>query len=147
MKLESEIQNNTGDDVEVGEAKKENKPENKYDQEVSDNEMESFQKEIEEKVRIKAEELGISKEELIEVSGLDLENLEAEKLKELSLRRGEFDFIKDSIDTAINEFQKSDKPNIVLKDVPSTIDKLLKFAREHKKVVGVGQLMGWFCFS
>lgn len=129
MKFEENI-NNTKDD----------KPENEYDQEVPENKVGNLQKDIEEKIRIKAEELGISKEELIDLAGLDLESLEAEKLKELNLRRGEFDFIKEGVDQAINEFQKSEKPNTVLKDAPSVIDKIRKFAEKHKKVVSIGQL-------
>ena len=122
------------------EEKNEDKPENEYDQEASENEIENFQKEIEGKIEEKAGELEISKEKLIDLAGLDLESLEAEKLKELNLRQGELDFIKSDIDQAINEFQKSDKPNTVLKDAPSSIDKIRKFAEEHKKAIGVGQL-------
>ena len=43
--------------------------ENNYDREVPENEVVNFQKEIEEKVEEKAEELGVSKEELIGVAG------------------------------------------------------------------------------
>ncbi|MEA1936583.1 MAG: hypothetical protein U9N04_00535, partial [Patescibacteria group bacterium] len=107
---------------------------------VSESEVESFQEEIEEKVEEKAKELEISREELIDLAGLDLESLEAEKLKELNLSRGEFDFIRKGISEAINEFQKSEKLNTILKDAPSSIDKLLRFIREHKKVVSIGEL-------
>lgn len=138
MNPEKMINNNL--ETENREVRKGTETENEYDQEVSAGEIENLQKEIEEKVKEKAKELGISKEKLIELAGLDLESLEAEKLKELNLRQGEFDFIKDSIDQAINEFQKSEKPNTVLKDAPSIVDKIRKFAEKHKKVVSIGQL-------
>jgi len=127
-------------ETESREAEKEIETENSYDQKASENEVVNLQKEIEEKVKEKAEELGITKEKLIGLAGLDLESLEAEKLKALDLKQGELEFIRNSIDQAINEFQKSEKANTVLKEAPSSIDKLLKFVREHKKIVSVGQL-------
>ena len=132
----------SGDNLETEshEAKQEAEVKNEYDREAPENEIKNLQKEIEEKVEEKAKELGISKEKLVEVTGLDLESLEAGKLKELNLRRGDLDFIRESINEAINEFQKSNKPNIVLKDSPSKINKFLEFVGKHKKVVSVGQL-------
>lgn len=140
MKFESSENLDMAKDSTETSKNNEDKPGNNYDQEVSENEIENLQKEIEEKIEIKAEELEIPKERLIELAGLDLESLEAEKLKELNLRQGELDFIRSDIDAAINEFQKSDKPNTVLKDAPSSIDKIRKFTGEHKKAISVGQL-------
>ena len=134
---------------------------NEYDQEVSDSEVEVFQKEIEEKVKAKATGLGIPKEKLIEVTGLDLESLETEKLKELNLRRGEFDFIRSDIGTAINEFNKENIDEAISEfeknkkegeesgdkgrqdknpSESSKLNKFLEFIRKHKKVVSVGEL-------
>ena len=162
MKFE-ENPNNMGDSVEVEER---NKPENEYDREVSDNEVENLQKEIEEKVKTKAMELGISKEKLIDLAALDLESLEVEKpkegeLKEPNLRKGELDFIgsdigfaidefnKENIDEAIIEFEKNKKEGERLGDEglqdkkplkASKFDKFLELVRKHKKVVSVGEL-------
>ncbi len=134
---------------------------NKYDQKVSENEVENFQKEIVKKIEEKAEELGISKEKLIDLAGLDMESLEPEKLKELDLSRGEFDFIrsdvgaainefnKENVDEAINEFEKNKKESEELGDESlqdknplgaSKYEKFAEFVGKHKKVVSVGEL-------
>ena len=86
MNLEKMINNLETENWEV---EKEVETENGYDQEASEKEVANLQKEIEEKVKGKAEELGIPKEKLIGLAGLDLESLEAEKLKALDLKQGE----------------------------------------------------------
>ena len=116
--------------------------ENEYDELVPKEELAGFRKEIEKKIEDRANELDISKEKLIELADLDLESLDAENLKDLNC--GSLEFIRDSIDEAINEFQKGEKPKTVLKEAPSKIDKLLEFTREHKKIVNLGQLALYF---
>ena len=161
MKFE-ENPNNAGGGVEV----EGNRPENEYDQEASDNEVKNLQEEIEEKVRVKAMELGISEEKLIEVAGLDLESLGVKKLKEgelkePNLRRGELDFIGSDIGFAINEFNKENIGEAIIKFEKnkkegeesgdkgrqdentleaSRLNKFLEFVGKHKKVVSVGEL-------
>jgi len=165
MKFEGCL-NDVNNNAITEETKSKNTTENEYDQEASDNEMESFQKEIKEKVRVKVEELGISKEELIGVTGLDLESLKVKKpkegeLKEPNLRRGELDFIRSDIDAVINEFNKENIDEAIsefkrnkkegeelgdenLQDKnplgASKYEKFAEFVSKHKKVVTLGQL-------
>jgi len=138
MNLEKKITSNL--ETENQEVKQETEMENNYDQEAPENEIDNFQKEIEEKVGAKAEELDISKKKLVELADLDLESLEAEKLKVLNLKQGELNFIRESIGRAINEFRKDEETGGIIEKAPSSTDKLLKFVKEHKKVISVGQL-------
>ena len=111
---------------------------NNYDQPASKEEISRLGEEIEKKVENKANELNISKEKLIELANLDLESLDAENLK--GLNRGGIEFIRDSIDEAINEFWRNKKTGKLVTAAPSSIDNLLKFIREHKKLVSLSEL-------
>jgi len=95
-------------------------------------------KEIEKKIENKANELDLSKEKLIELANLDLESLNVENLKDLNC--GSLEFIRDSIDEAINEIWKNKETGELVTAAPSNIDKLLKFTREHKKLVSLSEL-------
>jgi len=125
-------------DIELAEIEKHEKE--YYDQPASQEEMFGLKKEIEEKIEEKANELKIPKERLIELADLDLESLNKENLEPLNLNRGGLEFIRDSIDRAINEYWRSEKTGKLVTAAPSNIDKLLKFVGEHKKFVSLSEL-------
>lgn len=110
---------------------------NNYDELVPKEEIAGFKEEIEKKIEEKAKELKISREKLIELAELDLESLGKERLESLNLNRGGLEFIRDSIDRSINEFSKSGKPNVLLKESPS---QLIEFIKEHKGKISLVQL-------
>lgn len=113
---------------------------NNYDQPASQEEISMFREEIEEKVENKAKDLKISKEKLIDLADFNLESLGTENLEALNLNKGELEFIKDGIDRAINEYWRNEKTDKLVTATPSSIDKLLKFVREHKKLVSLSEL-------
>lgn len=110
---------------------------NNYDKPASKEEIAGFREEIEKKIEGKARELNISKEKLIELAELDLESLDEERLESLNLNRGGIEFIRDSIDGSINEFSKSGKPDVLLKESPSRFIELIK---KHKGKISLAQL-------
>lgn len=111
--------------------------ENNYDKLASKEEIAGLREEIEKKVEKKAEKLGIPKEKLIDLAELDLESLSGEKLESLNLNRGGLEFIRDSIDRSINEFSKSGKLDVLLKESPS---RFIEFVRKHKGKISLAQL-------
>jgi len=117
---------------------------NEYDQPASEKNIAGFRGEIIEKIEKKAEEINISKEKLIELAGLDLESLGVENLKDLDLNKGGLDFIKDSIDRALNEFWRSEKTGKLVTGTTSkiegSINEAFEFVKKHKKIVSLGEL-------
>ncbi len=115
---------------------------NKYDQPVSEKDISGLREDIVEKIEKKAGELNISKDKLIELARLDLESLNPENLE--NLNRGSLEFIKDSIDKALNEFWKSEKTGKLVTGTTSklegSINEAFEFAKKHKKVVSLGEL-------
>ncbi|MEA1936831.1 MAG: hypothetical protein U9N04_01840 [Patescibacteria group bacterium] len=112
---------------------------NEYDQLASSEEISEFKAEIENTVRDKAADLEISEEKLIDLAELDLESLGAENLEDSS--NGDLEFIRDSINEAINRFQINEETKELIIDTPSSIDKLLKFIEKHDKAVKIGELV------
>lgn len=110
---------------------------NEYDELVSEDEIGNFKNAVEQNIELKASELGISKDKLIELAELDLESLEPQKLKSLNLNRGNLEFIRDSIYNSLNEFLKSGEPNILLKESTS---QFLEFIKKHKGKISIAQL-------
>jgi len=113
---------------------------NDYDQPASQEEIAVLREEIEKKIEDKAIELKISKERLIKLADLDLDSLNEEKLP-LDLNRGSLAFIEESIDEAINEYWIDKKTKELVTAEPSIVDKILKFTREHKKHISLGELV------
>ena len=110
---------------------------NGYDRLATKEEIGSFHKEIKESVDKKAAKLNISGEKLIELTGVDLDSLEPEKLKALNLSHGNMEFIRNSIGESINEFSRSDKQNVLLKENPS---RFLEFIKNNKGEISLAQL-------
>ncbi|MCK5085265.1 hypothetical protein KAK05_00990, partial [Candidatus Parcubacteria bacterium] len=123
---------------------KEEVSKNEYDQPASLKEISGLRQKIEEQVENKAKDLKISKEKLIELADLDLESLEAENLKDLDLNQGGLEFIRDSIEKAINEFWRSEKTGKLVAGTTSklegSINEAFEFAKKHKKIVSLGEL-------
>lgn len=115
--------------------------ESKYNRIVSIEELGEFNRKIEEKIKERAKELGISEQKLIDIAELDLESLDPVKLDKLNLKQGELNFIEESITESINQFEKSNDPGKLFKESPTNVDEIVEFANEHNKTVGVGMLL------
>ena len=117
---------------------------NEYDQPVSQEEISGLREKVEEDVRNKASELNISEEKLIELASLDLESLDKENLESLDLNQGGLEFIRGSVDRAINEFWRSEKTGKLVTGTTSkiegSINEAFEFAKKHKEIVSLGEL-------
>lgn len=106
-----------------------------YDDPAGENEIKNLQGDIESDIAKKAFEMGIATDEelrkFLSLAEIDLASLHADALVPLNLKKGELDFIRESIDEALSKCWRNKSGE--LKVEPVNTDKIVQFTEFIEK--------------
>jgi hypothetical protein len=103
-------------------------------------ELTEFRNDINLAMELKATELGVSKEKLLELlPEIDLESISEDRLVELNLDKRDLEFIKENIEESIRQVWKN-KDGEILTGQASKTSGLIEFISRHNREVSLAQL-------
>lgn len=112
-----------------------------YTDSVPAAELNDFQKETERAIAQKAAGLKISPAALGELAEIDLPSLEGGKLAALGLKRGELEFIRQSLRESLGQFWRDqDSGKLMAATAPSYAERVMDYVNQHKTATTLAAL-------